>query len=306
MCSTDQQAALTRHDGGSFLNIRRDDWPLNDLMRIISLLGDTTHARQSKSRLLERINPLYRNLLSEQNAQETIEKIREIAADRVEARRKYGRRLRAGRKTDCMVCTEEAIGIGAMPKDEKIVFSCLHKLQICRACLITHIDTQLQTTGFDGIKCPHEGCPEVLDERAIRVHASLETIRRYEAYLLKQAFGDETSFRLCAHPGCSGGGLVDVAIDSFMICEKCGGKTCLSCECIWHTDVTCEENRERKAEAEAESARREAEDTLSQETVARVAKICPNKKCGWRIQRAHGCDHMTCKYRSLLQETQLT
>ncbi|QRV87284.1 Serine/arginine repetitive matrix protein [Ceratobasidium sp. AG-Ba] len=42
-------------------------------------------------------------------------------------------------------------------------------------------------------------------------------------------------------------------------------------------------------------AKRAQEDRASQDLINRVAKTCPNKSCGRKIEKAEGCDHMTCR-----------
>ncbi|QRV72381.1 Serine/arginine repetitive matrix protein [Ceratobasidium sp. AG-Ba] len=42
-------------------------------------------------------------------------------------------------------------------------------------------------------------------------------------------------------------------------------------------------------------AKRAQEDRASQDLINRVAKTCPNKNCGRKIEKAEGCDHMTCR-----------
>jgi DNA-directed RNA polymerase subunit RPC12/RpoP len=65
-------------------------------------------------------------------------------------------------------------------------------------------------------------------------------------------------------------------------CPYCEYELCVDCNRPWHAGTKCDKNKiaeNKKSEA--------AIKTLG-------AKPCP--KCGVKIEKISGCDHMTCKY----------
>lgn len=58
----------------------------------------------------------------------------------------------------------------------------------------------------------------------------------------------------------------------------------------WHDGQTCEEYREGE---EGKRERLRGEEVLTEREVERVTKACP--KCGVRIWKGEGCEHMTCE-----------
>jgi len=63
----------------------------------------------------------------------------------------------------------------------------------------------------------------------------------------------------------------------------------------WHTDLTCDEYEEEQRE-------RRMQEEASERLVDETSKACPNPKCGIHIEKTTGCDHMTCKWKSLRTE----
>ena len=72
-----------------------------------------------------------------------------------------------------------------------------------------------------------------------------------------------------------------------MICVECKGRTCITCDTIWHPSETCQEIAARRAEA------REAEAAATTKYLTENVKVCP--RCNVPGEKVSGCDHMTCK-----------
>ncbi len=68
-----------------------------------------------------------------------------------------------------------------------------------------------------------------------------------------------------------------------MTCEACGERSCYTHDIPWHQDLTCDEY----------DVNRRGDDEATQDLLARETKPCP--KCGVRIIKNDGCDHMTCR-----------
>ena len=69
----------------------------------------------------------------------------------------------------------------------------------------------------------------------------------------------------------------------------CSGRTCISCDAVWHDGETCEAFTTRRREEDA----RNEENMASCQYVEKETKKCPG--CGAPTEKNHGCDHMTCK-----------
>ena len=73
-----------------------------------------------------------------------------------------------------------------------------------------------------------------------------------------------------------------------MICVACGGRTCITCDIIWHPSETCADVVANRAKA------RGAEEAAATQYLTTKVKICP--QCNVRGEKVSGCDHMTCKF----------
>lgn len=98
---------------------------------------------------------------------------------------------------------------------------------------------------------------------------------------------------MCLGLNC-GSGQIHTDENPMMICESCSFKTCAVHKLPWHEGQTCEEfdmddsQIERLEEAEATAK------LLAKEH----AQVCPNCQNG--VSRSEGCDHMTCKFPSII------
>lgn len=72
-----------------------------------------------------------------------------------------------------------------------------------------------------------------------------------------------------------------------MICVECGGRTCITCDIIWHPSETCADIAARRAETQA------ADEIAATRYLTTNVKLCP--RCNVRGEKVSGCDHMTCK-----------
>ena len=77
----------------------------------------------------------------------------------------------------------------------------------------------------------------------------------------------------------------------YISCQKCGHKSCIACESVWHLGVTCEDYQEQR-KAVAERIARNEEEQAAAHYVAANAKNCP--QCRAPGEKVSGCDHMTC------------
>ena len=188
-----------------------------------------------------------------------------------------------------------------------ITQECTHPAQvaICKPCIEHHIHAQIDSVGWDGVRCPVPECRGVFKYNDLQDMASTADFERYDAHIFQKAMEKESGsdYRQCAHPNCTGGGWCSPETESFLTCPKCTQQTCIECNVIWHKGKTCAEHNEdirnqnenEDAELIKEAADRAATEAKSVEFIEAEYKACPNKNCGYRIEKNGGCDHMTCR-----------
>ncbi|KAI7277116.1 hypothetical protein KC335_g66 [Hortaea werneckii] len=164
---------------------------------------------------------------------------------------------------------------------------CRHPSRLCTECLQSWIASELDSKGCEGIKCPE--CPQTLQYADVRQAASQGTFKTYDNLATRNALSTLAEFAWCLNPQCDSGQL-NIQNQNYMECASCRFKQCLRHKGAWHTGETCEqyEYRSSGAKARADEAKTEA-------TLKTMSKLCPNKHCGWRIEKIGGCEHMTCR-----------
>ncbi|CAH1764551.1 11462_t:CDS:10, partial [Entrophospora sp. SA101] len=152
------------------------------------------------------------------------------------------------------------------------------------SCVNKYIESDLNDKGNINIKCPFAGCHVILDCHEIKNLVKKDLYERYDKLALRKALQQIPDIRWCKNSKC-GSAQSHIGSDSepILTCGNCGTKSCFVHDSLWHEGLTCEQYDE------VERIRNEATQTyLEQHT-----KPCP--KCGVRISKNEGCDHMTCK-----------
>jgi hypothetical protein len=75
-----------------------------------------------------------------------------------------------------------------------------------------------------------------------------------------------------------------------MTCQACKQKFCYTHDIPWHEDSTCSKYE----------IIRQGNDEATQDLLEKETKPCP--KCGVRIFKLEGCDHMTCRIKTCKYE----
>lgn len=75
-----------------------------------------------------------------------------------------------------------------------------------------------------------------------------------------------------------------------MICRDCEGRTCITCDIQGHPGFSCDEIAARRTRTDQ---RHDGEEAAAEQYLMKKTKLCP--KCNIRVQKAGGCDHMSCK-----------
>ncbi|CAJ0643217.1 197_t:CDS:2 [Entrophospora sp. SA101] len=184
------------------------------------------------------------------------------------------------KKKECMICIEKRY----IKSFVIISKNCNHDTNICDECVKKYIESNLNDKGDVNIKCPFAGCHVILDSYEIKSLVKKDLYERYDKLALRKALQQMSDIRWCKNPKC-GSAQSHIGSDSepILTCGDCGTKSCFTHDSLWHEGLTCQQYDE------VEKARNEATHTyLEQHT-----KPCP--KCGVRISKNEGCDHMTCK-----------
>lgn len=196
------------------------------------------------------------------------------------------RQIKKSRVTrTCVVCDVDQYSFG-FPSSKRVA-SHGHGLNTCRACYRMHLENEINTKLWDQVSCPE--CEAVLEYHEVKnMGISEDHSVKYEEGSLKAALASDPDYRTCFSPTCKSGQLHPNKEDEPIFrCQDCGHKHCVICEVPWHEDETCEDYKTRILLARGD------ENEQSDKIVQKISKPCPS--CHSRIEKFHGCDHMTCE-----------
>ncbi|TGO47793.1 hypothetical protein BCON_0263g00040 [Botryotinia convoluta] len=185
---------------------------------------------------------------------------------------------------ECRVCMEN-LTPEKFPQT-RITSTCAHHPAVCNQCLTKHINDQVQTKASNQVSCPE--CPEKVSDAEIKKYASPEVLERNGRRLLNMSLQHLPNFTFCLSPTCESGQIHTGPDHPMMKCTTCGFNTCFIHKLPWHEDLTC-------AEFDFFNQARVRQEAASEAWIAEHTKLCPNPKCGMRIQKKTGCDHLTCE-----------
>ncbi|KAG8770592.1 hypothetical protein FRC12_004173 [Ceratobasidium sp. 428] len=190
------------------------------------------------------------------------------------------------RSTVCSVCFDSSDDFPPVPH----TVDCIHKPTVCSSCLEQYITVAVLTDGLTDILCPDAECrkPMAYSDVQRSVNNNQTCLERYEELLLRRALQDDPNFVWCKNPGCDAGQLHEGGdADPIVICHVCRTWSCFTHDMVWHAGLTCAQYNIQND--------KQAQYLASEDYINHNAKTCPNKNCGRRIQKAEGCDHMTCR-----------
>ncbi|CAJ0755417.1 20858_t:CDS:2 [Entrophospora sp. SA101] len=190
-------------------------------------------------------------------------------------------------RLECMICLEKRNKKGFL----QITNTCSHEKIICRNCIRSHIGTRLDEKGDINITCPVTGCAQLLTYDNVKRLVRKEMFERFDLLTVRQELNSMPDFRWCKNPSCGSGQIhANREYAPIVTCQICKARSCYVHDIPWHENMSCDEYDKLRKNEEAATL-----DYLTRET-----KPCP--KCGVRISKNGGCNHMTCKVSSCKYE----
>lgn len=185
----------------------------------------------------------------------------------------------------CLICFEPK------PFAPSTTPRCTHTTRVCEECLARHLQISVCDRGFTNVTCPVLSCREVLSYTDMKtVVKDQSVLDRYERLLLRRTLDKLPNFVWCKNPSCSSGQIHDSDSPCANVkCNACEEESCFKHDVPWHTGLSCSQyDAKMKQTGQAGKTR------ASENYISKNAKACPNPSCGRMIEKAHGCDHMTC------------
>ena len=186
---------------------------------------------------------------------------------------------------ECAVCGDEKDSLDYPAKPATA--QCEHLVHTCQQCLESWMESEFETKGCEGIRCPE--CPEAMQYNDVQLAASAKIFAAYDKSSMLAALGGLAEFAWCLNAKC-GSGQLNIENSKFMDCANCGYKQCLRHRVKWHASETCDAYDYRTSGQQARDEELKTETMLDA-----MSKKCPGPRCGWRIEKIEGCDHMTCR-----------
>ena len=205
----------------------------------------------------------------------------------------------------CEICMEDVVSTDFF--DVPFGTSCEHReVTTCRACMTLHIEHRSHYSKLDSIQCPEPYCTATLSFAQMHQHASPTMLTRYNDMLLTNYLEQSPEYFRCSNAACHSGQLVDLEFTStYITCHDCKTQTCITCDTVWHSDTSHDDNlaniKRYAAEELAKTTEQERQDRrrrVQEEEASEAAKkvsYTQCSKCNHHIEKTHGCDHVTCK-----------
>lgn len=179
---------------------------------------------------------------------------------------------------ECDICVED------VPRKDTAALTCEHRF--CSSCWKDYLTDRVSTASTNCIKstCPQHGCNMPVYDSFFKKFVSDKAWRKYQLFVVKSYVEAQRDMRWCPNPGCENGVRSYVTPLYTVKCD-CGHKFCFACYQEGHEPVSCS-NLElwlAKCQNDSETAH----------WIIANTKRCP--KCNVRIEKNHGCNHMTCQ-----------
>jgi len=170
----------------------------------------------------------------------------------------------------CDICFETVRG----PKELLQIFDCNEHFY-CFSCTKTHIKEHLEKFKVLKLKCPDAGCGASVNDDKMKKIISAEIFEKYSKFKKNALVERNPNLKWCSRPGCEQ--IIEKPQDKSKAVCQCGQETCFDCGNTYHQGKTCE---------------KASKDLYKFYAKSNDIQICP--ECKSRVQKAEGCNHMTC------------
>jgi len=177
----------------------------------------------------------------------------------------------------CPICFLDDI----QPNEFYIFSQCKHGY--CTECLESYFSNRINEGKVLDIKCPFPACTTILEYHQIQDVVSDELFNRYEEFTFLASLNQDPTLRWCPKPGCGNAMFFDPDHPECK-CTQCNYEFCGNCKEPAHKG-TCEEYQQWKED-------NGLVDKKYENWARKNTKKCPN--CKTPIEKANGCNHMTC------------
>ena len=170
--------------------------------------------------------------------------------------------------------------------EEMIAMPCSHSF--CKDCWRGYLTSKIgDGPSCTGSFCPAVGCHELVTEVEVQ-SAVPDLLEIYRSYQLRNFVDMDRSSRWCMGTDCEHIAVVqnhaDIDEKLVAICKPCDISFCMKCGEEPHAPINCCALKDWNALCKSESA--------NVQWIISKTKPCP--KCGSRIEKNQGCNHMRC------------
>ncbi|KAM3128197.1 hypothetical protein pb186bvf_019680 [Paramecium bursaria] len=144
---------------------------------------------------------------------------------------------------------------------------------ICISCFKSFLKVKIESGQVQDIKCPH--CQFQLTDQIIEQYTKKKIYDKYLRFKNNLIIAQNPLAAWCPNQWCN----QVINLQNTVICQHCMTKICKECKQKHHEGVNCQENIQNQ---------------LQEWQVNRDIQQCP--KCKFLVEKANGCNHMTCQY----------
>ncbi|OHS98623.1 IBR domain containing protein [Tritrichomonas foetus] len=174
----------------------------------------------------------------------------------------------------CSVCFEE------VSPDKLFALPCNH--YFCENCWHDHIMLNI-SNGKSMIRCMASDCRSLILPSDVSFICGEEAFKKFEEKLAAVSVSVSKEVKRCINPKCQ----LSLSVDSIGLCGiakcKCGTRMCWKCGNESHAPLSCNKMNEWQIAAETGSKKQLV-----------ISNTKPCGKCGARIEKTGGCNHMKC------------